>query len=70
MNYFDTRINARELANNKAVITLSMKAKKTTNLIVIEAELPRGYKYDGPEGEVNSAEVSHKMMLKFYVICV
>lgn len=57
VNYFDTKLNKRELADNKVELTLSMKANKTSSLFVVEVQLPRGYKYSGPEGHVNSAEV-------------
>jgi len=54
---FDAHLTKEEFPNNKAEMYLSIIAQKTTNLVAIEVELPRGYKYN-PEGHVNSTEVS------------
>jgi hypothetical protein len=60
---FVIQLTKNELADNKARIHLSIKALKTTNLVVIEVELPKGYKYSGRAGDVNSPEVSQSLWL-------
>lgn len=57
VNYFDTSVSTREISGNKAELDISVKATKASSLFVVEVELPKGYKYNGPEDDVNSAEV-------------